>query len=200
VDLPDSLAAANVYIFAAMTSSVLIAARVSPQTKARLAALANAQQLTESAFLKRLVESAFQVMSPPSSEAIAPMQPRDRSARLYVRLRDDDRLLLRERAAARGMPAATYASLLIRAHLRRLTPLPTQEFKELRSSLLAISAIGRNLNQLARVANETGNVVGVSVNDFHAVLRACEGLRDAFRKLIVANVKSWETGRPESQK
>jgi hypothetical protein len=64
MDLPDSLAAANVYIFAAMTSSVLIAARVSPQTKARLAALASAQQLTESAFLKRLVESAFQVMSP----------------------------------------------------------------------------------------------------------------------------------------
>jgi hypothetical protein len=74
MDLPDSLAAANVYIFAAMTSSVLIAARVSPQTKGRLAALANAQQLTESAFLKRLVESAFQVMSPPSSEAIAPVQ------------------------------------------------------------------------------------------------------------------------------
>jgi hypothetical protein len=93
-----------------MTSSVLIAARVSPQTKGRLAALANAQQLTESAFLKRLVESAFQVMSPPSSEVIVPVQPRDRSARLYVRLRDDDRFLLRERAAARGMPAATYAS------------------------------------------------------------------------------------------
>jgi hypothetical protein len=72
--LPDSLAAASVYVFAAMTSSVLIAARVAPQTKARLAALADAQQLTESAFLERLVKSAFQVMSPPSSEAIAPVQ------------------------------------------------------------------------------------------------------------------------------
>jgi hypothetical protein len=154
MSLQDSLAAANVYIFAAMPSSVLIAARVSPQTKARLAALANAQQITESAFLKRLVESAFQIISPPSAEAVEPTQPRDRSARLYVRLLDDDRLLLRERATARGMPAATYASLLISAHLRRLTPLPTQELKELRNSLLAIGAIGRNLNQIARVANE----------------------------------------------
>jgi hypothetical protein len=66
--------------------------------------------------------------------------------------------------------------------------------------LLEVSAIGRNLNHIARVANETGQVVGVSVNDRHAVLRACEGLRDAFRKLIIANVKSWESGRPESQK
>jgi hypothetical protein len=120
--------------------------------KARLAALANAQQITESAFLKRLVESAFQIILPPSAEAVEPALRRDRSARLNVRLLDDDRLLLRERAAARGMPTATYASLLIRAHLRRLTPLPTQELKELRSSLLAIGAIGRNLNQTARVA------------------------------------------------
>ena len=128
-----------------MTSSVLIAARVSPQAKARLVALANAQQLTESAFLDRLVESTFQVMAPPSSEDVDSAEPGDRSARLYVRLREDDRLLLRER----GMPAATYASLLIRAHLRRLTPLPTQEFQEFRSSVLAVSAIGRNLNQIA---------------------------------------------------
>jgi hypothetical protein len=197
--LQDSQAAANVYIFTEMTSSVLIAARVSPHTRARLAALASAQQLTESAFLKRLVESAFQVISPPTSEVVDPVQPRDRGARLYVRLFDDDRLLLRERAAARGMPAATYASLLIRAHLRRLTPLPTQELKELRSSLLAIGAIGRNLNQIARVANETGNVVGLTVKDLYALLRACEGLRDHFRKVITANLESWASGRPDTE-
>jgi hypothetical protein len=177
-----------------MNSSVLIAARVSPQTKARLAALANAQQLTESVFLKRLVESAFLVIGPTSSEAIEPLQPRDRSARLYVRLLSDDRLLLRERATSRGMPAAIYVSLLIRAHLRRLTPLPDQEFTKLRSSLLAISAIGRNLNQIARVA-----IAGLTVKDLYALLRACEGLRDHFRKVIIANLKSWESGRPVSE-
>src|ERR1700730_11694692 len=118
--LQDIPPAANVYGFWQMTSSVLIAARVSPQTKARITALANAQQLTESAFLKRLVESAFQVIASSADEVAEPTKPRDRSARLYVRLRDDDRLLLRERAATRGMPAATYASLLIRAHLRKL--------------------------------------------------------------------------------
>jgi hypothetical protein len=81
-----------------------------------------------------------------------------------------------------------------------LIPLPTQEFKELRSSLLAINAIGRNLNQIARVASETGHIVGVRVNGLHAVLRACEGLRDDFRKLIIANVRSWESGRPAAEK
>jgi len=47
--------------------------------------------------------------------------PRD--MRLYVRLDPNDRLLLNERAAARGMPAATYAAVLVRSgcHLPRFS-------------------------------------------------------------------------------
>jgi hypothetical protein len=56
------------------------------------------------------------------------------SGRLSVRLRSNDLLLLRERAAGRDMPTSTYASLLIRAHLRTLTPLPTAELTALRRS------------------------------------------------------------------
>jgi predicted DNA binding CopG/RHH family protein len=47
-----------------------------------------------------------------------------RGARLTIRLVPEDRLLLCERAAARGMPAATYVSSLVRAHLRTLAPCP----------------------------------------------------------------------------
>ena len=44
-----------------------------------------------------------------------------------IRLRPDDRLLLHERAAARGMAPATYVAVLTRAHLRSLSPLPREE-------------------------------------------------------------------------
>jgi hypothetical protein len=182
-----------------MASSVLIAARVSPQTKAHVAALAQRQQLTESAFLKRLVESMLQVAGAPMSDVLGPAEPRDRGARVYVRLRDDDRLLLRERATARGMPAATYASLLLRAHLRRLTPIPTQELVTLKRSVAELGAIGRNVNQIARVANETGHVAGLSVKDLQAMLRALEGLRDHFKTLIKANLMSWESGSADGE-
>jgi hypothetical protein len=48
------------------------------------------------------------------------------------------------------------------------------------------------LNQIVRVANETGHIAGLTVKDRYALVRACEGLRDNFRKVIIANLKSWK--------
>jgi hypothetical protein len=81
-----------------------------------------------------------------------------RGARLTVRLLPEDRLLLRARAAARGMPAATYVSSLVRAHLRTLAPLPREELAELRHSIAELSAVGRSLNQFARALNQDARV------------------------------------------
>ncbi len=55
-----------------------------------------------------------------------------RASRFSIRLRPDDQILLRERALARGMPAATYISVLTRAHLRSLSPLPKEELVALK--------------------------------------------------------------------
>ena len=52
-----------------------------------------------------------------------------------IRLRPDDQILLRDRAAARGMPPATYVSVLTRAHLRSLAPLPKEELLALKRTL-----------------------------------------------------------------
>jgi len=69
-----------------------------------------------------------------------------------IRLRPDDQILLRERAAARGMPPATYVSVLTRAHLRSLAPLPAEELLALKRTIGELGSIGRNLNQIARAA------------------------------------------------
>jgi hypothetical protein len=60
---------------------------------------------------------------------------------MYVRLRHEDHLLLE--AWARGMRPATYASVLLRAHLRQLTPLPKEELLALKRSISELTAIGR---------------------------------------------------------
>jgi hypothetical protein len=174
-----------------MAANPCVQCRVTPSTKTRLRVLAQERQLTESALLKKLVETALLQTGGASTLGVsAPI----RGARLYVRLRLEDHVLLRERACGRGMAAATYASFLLRAHLRSVAPLPDRELAELKRSVAELGAIGRNLNQIARVANQTGRMNGPTAADLRALLRACEALRDHVKGLIQANGASWESG------
>jgi predicted ATPase with chaperone activity len=181
-----------------MAANPLIAFRASPEIKAGLHSLAQQRNLSDSAFLQRLVELVVQNAGITDAQLVTPVEPVARGARLYVRLRPEDHVLLRERAAARGMAAATYASMVLRAHLRALTPLPDREFNELKRAVGELGMIGRNLNQIARVANQTGNLAGPAPADLRAVLKALEGLRDHVKGLMLANVKSWESGNAET--
>lgn len=177
-----------------MSGSPRIHCRVSANTKARLAALAQAHSTTESALVQRFIELAVLQSPGANEEPSRAVEPAPRGARLYVRLRSEDYRLLRERAQGRGMAGATYASMLLRAHLRAVAPLPDRKYEELRSAVAALNALGRNLNQIARVANETGQTNGPNPADLRAMLRALEGLRNHIKALMAANTSSWEAG------
>src|SRR5882762_4061771 len=170
---------------------------VPTETKQRFAALACHQGLSESALLKRLVELTLQTvyviaMAPASADSQA-----GRVSRLSIRLRPDDQILLRERAAARGMPVATYVSVLTRAHLRALSPLPKDELIALKRTVSELGSVGRNLNQIARAATQGERLTAPGRDDVNAMLRVCEGLRDHVKGLIRANLNSWEQGHAE---
>ena len=111
-----------------------------------------------------------------------------------VRLRPDDQILLRERAAARGMAPATYVSVLTRAHLRSLAPLPKDELLALKRTLGELGSIGRNLNQIAHAANQGQLVTSPGRKDLEAMLRVCGTLRDSLKRVLLANLRSWEQG------
>ena len=181
-----------------MAADNFIAARVSSETKARLKMLAAKRQLSESALLKDLLELTLTGAPVPELEDAERVYRVARAARLYVRLRPDDQLLLAERAAARRMAAATYISVLVRAHLRHLTPLPRDELLALNRSVAELGAIGRNLNQIARAT-----LLGVPSDeprrsDVLAILRVCEALRDHVKALLKENARSWKAGYAES--
>src|SRR5262249_19793028 len=106
--------------------------------------------------------------------------------------RPEDRRLLHERAAARCMPAATYVSVLVRAHLRGLTPLPKEELMALKRSVAELGAIGRNINQIALAANKGATVAGPGASELQTFLKVCGGLRDHVKAIIKANTASWE--------
>jgi hypothetical protein len=183
-----------------MVATEVLKVRVPLATKQIVRTLAQQQQLTESALLMRLVQTLLQTSGAIRTTTLDPVQPVERGARLYVRLRPDDHLLLRERAASRGMATATYASILLRTHLRTVSWLPERELAELKRSVSELGAIGRNLNQIARVANQTGRASGPSAQDLHALLRVCTALRDHIKALINSNTASWDIGHAEARR
>ena len=170
--------------------------RVSPDIKHRVQQAASRQLITESIWLKRLVlralsESGDSVSDAMGSTCTIRAERGGRNTRLYVRLRSEDRLLLRERATARGMAPATFVSVLVRSHLRDLAPLPKDELLALRRSVTELGAIGRNLNQIAKAANQGAKPDGPGREDLMAMLRVAEALRDHVKALLRANQISW---------
>lgn len=183
-----------------MSGGAHLSTWVSQETKARFAALAHHQSLSESALLKRTVELMIQMSAGQGVALPLDEGKLNRRARLYVRLRPEDHVALRERAAGRGMATATYVSMLLRAHVRAIPPLPDRELAELKRIVAGLGMIGRNLNQIARVANQTGRVTGPSAADLRGILSACEALREHIKSLVKTNAASWETGHAETNR
>jgi hypothetical protein len=163
-------------------------------SKARFGVIAKAQGLSESALLRKLVESTLTATDTAHASTLEPILPVSSSGRISVRLRTDDLLLLRERASARELPTSTYVSLLVRSHLRAQVPLPTVELTALKRSVAEVGALGRNINQIARAVNEQQWPAGPNRSDLMAILRALEGLREHFKAVIIANLASWDSG------
>jgi predicted DNA binding CopG/RHH family protein len=177
-----------------MVADSLITARVTSEMKERFRAIACYQGLSESTLLKRLVNTALLTTAAVRPQAPESIEPVAVGGKISVRLRTDDLLLLRERAKARAMPMSTYVSLLIRSHLRSVTPLPTAELDVLKRSVAEIGAIGRNLNQIARAVHQGEGSSGASKADLQALLRALNGMRVHIKSLVNSNLESWRSG------
>lgn len=171
-----------------------VGAWVSASAKEKFHALAVEHGLTQSALLQRLIDRATEPFQTPTDNAAAASGSRARSDRLYVRLYPDDRQLLAERAAARGMPSATYLAVLARAHLRKIPPLPEAERQAFERCVAELSAIGRNLNQVARRATQEGVVSSISRADLALFLKICTSTVAHFKDTLKTNKLSWEAG------
>jgi hypothetical protein len=186
-----------------MNCTDVVKARVSPELKLQVKALAERELLTEAAWLKRLVIREVRAANEAgSSESVDPIRlpreaaggPRNGVKRVYVRLCPEDWLLLEARAAARGLRQATYLAVLARSHLRALAPPPKDEYLALMRSIAELAAIGRNINQIAHAANSGRPIPDSVLAEFRAILNVCTALRDHTKALLKANVASWNAG------
>jgi len=180
-----------------MAVNALVRCRVSAETKTLLQSIAAREQITESALVRQLLETVVKA-SATADASTGQAEPDLRGERMSIRLAPDDRLLLSDRATARGMPSATYVAVLVRAHLRRLTPLPTEELAALKRSIAELGAVGRNLNQIARTVNAGGRSNGPGRGDLESMLKIAVALRDYVKALLIANETSWERGYDET--
>lgn len=193
-----------------MNCAEVLKTRIPSDLKIQAKAIADREFLSEAAWLKRLVVREIRGDRGAASDQREACRPRGvrnpsqaapRSGAsgppMLVRLRHDDRLLLDARAETRGMRPATYAAVLLRAHLRTLAPLGKEEVLALKHSIRELAAIGRNINQIARVANEGGRLPVSARDEFRAMLKVCEALRENTKALLKANLASWKSGYGE---
>jgi hypothetical protein len=194
-----------------VTCTEFLKARVSPEIKFRVKAVAERNFQSEAAWLKRLILREIRACDDALGRAgetsrlegdrragRGPRGPNGCGKPMLVRLRIEDRLLLDARAEARGMPPATYASVILRSHLRKLTPLPKDEFLALKRSIAMLASIGRNINQIAKAANQGGRIADSAGAEFRAMLKICVALRDNTKALLKANEASWVTGHAKA--
>jgi hypothetical protein len=162
-----------------MVTDAFIHCRVPAATKAAFGAMARHQGMTDSALLRCMIDLSLQSAGAVSSTApFAAAQPPARMSRLTVRLQGDDQQL--------------------RAHLRSLAPLPREELLALKRTVGELGAIGGNLNQIARAANQGDRVDGPGAQEVHLMLRICGALRDHVKALLLANLRSWQEGHVSS--
>jgi hypothetical protein len=90
------------------------------------------------------------------------------------------------------MAAATYLSVLARAHLRSLAPLPKQELHALKEAIAELAAIRRKLNEISQ--RPGGRAIVPGVDDVRTLLRVCEAMRDHVKSLLRENLDSWKVG------
>jgi hypothetical protein len=194
-----------------VTCTETLKAHVSPEVKFRARAVADREFLSEAAWLKRLVLREIRACDAAHDDegAASLAEGNRRSGRedraangcdkpMLVRLRNEDRLLLDARAEARGMRPATYASVLLRSHMRKLTPLPKDELLALKRSIALLASIGRNINQIAKSSNQGGRIADSAGAEFRAMLKICVALRDNTKALLKANETSWEAGHAQA--
>src|SRR5580692_3316782 len=181
-----------------MSADAFIQIRVTPEVKCRLQAIADREQVTESAVVRQLLVTMLRVQEPAADPKPKAADPMPRDSRLYVRLRLEDRKLLKARALARGVPSATYIALFVRSHLHAIAPLPEAELLAVKQSISELRSIGRDLNTMARAIRREGGGPQPGQRDVLRLMKVGEVLRDGIKALYIANAKSWETGNAET--
>lgn len=163
---------------------------VDDDTKTAFRAAAAKHGTSESRLLQLLIETLLKNNSDGGGSSIPPTEIKDDrfSFRLSAKLKGD----LAHRAKEQGASPGSYLVALCRAHLSQEPYLTERELEVLRQSNSELTAIGRNINQIAKALNRSlDNADMARSTELERVAALIKSHRDYVRSLLRANLSSW---------
>ena len=145
---------------------------------------------SEASLLLFLVETLLKA-NPVDVEVPAPTETKDESVRVWLNGRMKGEL--RKRAGEQGMKRLSpYVEVMLRTHLSQKPYFTERELEVLRQSNHELTAIGRNVNQIAKALNSSlDNVHLLKAADVVQVGEQVKRVREEVRALIRANLSAW---------
>jgi hypothetical protein len=174
-----------------------ITAWPSPDQKARFAALAASRWLSESKLVGLLIDSVLE-RNPVDPSVERHRGNSEAGDRITIRLRPGDGRWLRVRARARGMPLSTYATALVRAHVRAAPPMPQNELALLERCLGELRRSGSALHAIAKAIEAEQGADAPLNSKLAMLLQALNRLRQELREVVRVNRISWEAADVET--
>lgn len=173
----------------------LLSARVDEDLKTAFGVVAKSQDITEARLLE-IVVAAFLQRNPPSLDTADSSESKKlggvKSEDVRVRLSLFEYQELARLAAIRHWKRGTYLAHLLRVHLIGQPRFSDDEMLALREATTQLSALGRNVNQIARALNtsleEAHLALAVPFEEMKALI---DQERSSVKDLVRANLKSW---------
>ncbi len=169
---------------------------VDSDTKTAFRAAATIQGTSEAHLLRLLIDTLLKNNPDDAASSIPPTETKDDrfSFRLSAKLKGD----LARRAKEQGASPGSYVVALCRAHLSHKPYFTEHELEVLRRSNNELTAIGRNINQIAKALNRSlDNADMARSTELEQLATVVKGHRDYVRGLIRANLSSWGIERGE---
>lgn len=163
-------------------------ANLSDQEKAALVAFCKAQGITEAELIRRLLRKILGNFS----EDQEPIKKRG-SQNFTLRLDGEEIHEIEARAKSEGFSFRTaWATAVIRQALKAVPALTKADAIALRESNRELAAIGRNLNQIARVVNiELENIHSIDARIFPELKKLINNHTETVASYVEASANRW---------
>lgn len=166
-----------------------IKASVDDDIKAAFRAAAVRQGTSESRLLLLIINTFLNNNPTANNTTSATETKNDRfSFRVSAKLKKD----LSHRAKQQGMSPSAYLVAMVRAHLSQKAFFTEHELDVLHQTNNELTAIGRNINQIAKALNQSlNNADRANAKEFDGIYKFVMKVRDEISDLERANLRAW---------